>query len=82
MRPTPEQVRAYVDADGGRCLFCGSAEIEAGPVEADADSAHGLVSCETCGGQWRDVFVLAAVDQVDDGGRYVDTVEPAPREDA
>jgi hypothetical protein len=38
------------------------------------------VTCHDCGKDWRDVFFLGAVDVVDENGRYVDTVQPAPED--
>jgi hypothetical protein len=73
---TPAMVKAYVASGGARCPYCGSDEIEAGPVEADGDSATGPVECHDCGEEWRDVFLLGAVDVLDENGRYADTIEP------
>jgi hypothetical protein len=46
----PGMVRAYLDDGGGHCPFHASTDIEAGPPEADGDSAWRPVTCPGCGG--------------------------------
>ena len=74
---TPEMVRDYVNSGGARCPFCGSDDIEAGPLEADADSAWGPVTCTACGREWQDVYLLGAIDLTDKNGQHT-TIMPAP----
>ncbi|MDR3638632.1 MAG: hypothetical protein P4L84_32805 [Isosphaeraceae bacterium] len=59
---TPAIVKEYVEGGGTRCPYCHSEDIEAGPLEADGDSASGTVECLACGKQWREVFTLSAVE--------------------
>jgi hypothetical protein len=65
---TPEMVRDYVNSGGARCPFCGSEDIEAGHVEAGADSAWGPVTCTACDGEWQDVYFLGAIDLISQDG--------------
>ncbi len=65
---TPEMVRDYIDCGGARCPFCGSDDIEAGRLEADADSAWGPVTCTACGREWQDVYFLGAIDLTAEDG--------------
>lgn len=79
---TPAMVRRYIDSEGSCCPYCGSDEIEAGPVEADADSSSGDVMCNACGKQWRDVYTLSAIDVLDENGRYKTTIGPGEENEA
>ena len=54
--------------------------IESGEVEIDGTSAWSPVTCTDCSEEWRDVFFLAAIDVIDENGRYSDTIMPAPAE--
>lgn len=76
--PTPEQVRAYVDNGGVRCLFCGHNDIEADSVKHDEFGSWYVVHCDECKARWIDVHRLAAVATFDEDGPYGDTIEPAP----
>jgi hypothetical protein len=70
-------VRDYIASHGSSCPYCGSAEIGAGKVEADGDSAWSRVTCDDCGKAWQDVFFLGAIDILDANGSYSDTIMPA-----
>ncbi len=74
---TPQMVRSYIQCEGERCPYCGSDELESGPLEADGGSAWAPVECGRCGQEWRDVFFLGAIDTVNDLGAYCDTIMPA-----
>lgn len=47
----------YVAADGVKCPFCGSEEIEGGPVEIDC-GANQEVTCLKCERRWFDSYEL------------------------
>ena len=51
----------YIQSGGTLCPHCGSDEIEAGRVEADAGCAWSRVVCCCCEAEWRDVYVLSDV---------------------
>ena len=61
MTLTDEQRKAYIDAGGVHCPFCGSSDIEGGFVETDAGRATQPISCLTCDQHWTDEYVLAAI---------------------
>jgi hypothetical protein len=72
---TPAMARRYVAERGARCPFCGGADILAEEAQADADSSWCAVDCPDCGAGWREVYRLSALDQLDEWGRVVDTVD-------
>jgi transcription elongation factor Elf1 len=72
---TQEMVRDDIDRGGARCPFCGSDEIEAGRLDAEADSAWGPVTCTACEQEWQDVSFLGAIDLTADDGQ-VTTIMP------
>ena len=51
----------YVARGGVACPFCGAADIESGPLEADGPEATATVECRKCHRTWTDVFRLANV---------------------
>jgi len=51
----------YVSKGGIACPFCGAADIESGPLEADGPEATAEVECRQCHRSWTDVFRLANV---------------------
>lgn len=75
---TDEMVRDYIDRKGSTCPFCKSegSNLEGSRVEIDAETATQHVRCETCGEEWRDVYVLSGVDVLDPLGRYKTTIFP------
>jgi hypothetical protein len=58
---------------GSRCPFCRRADIEAGPIVAEDNSARGPVASPAWRRERRDLSFLAAIRTVDDACRYVDT---------
>jgi hypothetical protein len=81
---TPAMARRYVAEEGACCPFCGGTDLLAEDAEADADSSWCEVDCPDCGGCWREVYSLSALDQLDEWGRVVATVDgtgPPPIED-
>ena len=60
-RITPEKQAEYINANGGMCPFCGSGDIEGGPVEIDGCEAWQNVSCHDCEEECQDLFKLQSV---------------------
>jgi transposase-like protein len=60
---TREQKRAYLKADGVRCPYCRSDEIEGGHVDIDAGGASQRISCHACGRSWYDGYKLVSVEE-------------------
>ena len=48
----------YVHNDACVCPFCGSDDIEAGPME---EAACQPVRCNACGEEWEDIYQLVGV---------------------
>ena len=63
MRNTLDEsaLRKYLDNDACECPFCGSGNIEGGPVEIDLGSAWQKVSCVDCEKEWSDLYTLTGV---------------------
>lgn len=59
--PTPEQVAAYFKADGMKCLYCGSSDIEGESVTVDGGGAWQDISCSECHATWSDIYTLTNV---------------------
>ena len=51
-------LRKYLDKGACECPFCGSENIEGGPVEIDLGSAWQQVSCVDCEKEWSDLYTL------------------------
>ena len=50
--------RQYVKAEGGKCPFCRSRQIEGSSVDIDTGGASQEMSCLDCGKQWVDCYEL------------------------
>lgn len=55
MNKTPEQ---YAEDNGTRCPCCGGAQLSGGFVEIEAGAASQGISCDDCGAEWTDTYVL------------------------
>ena len=67
----------HIASGGTVCPFCGSSEIEGGPVELDAGYAAQEVVCLKCEREWQDSYILAGFiyhrrDSTDAGNRTPD----------
>ena len=62
---TAEQKAAYLK-NPDSCPYCKSTFIEAGPIEADGDSAWCDITCVNpqCQEKWRDVYTLTSVEAI------------------
>ena len=81
-RLTTADARAYVQDGGARCPYCGGKELQTDDPETEEASATLEVSCKTCRASWRDLFVLAGIDVIDEEGEWVETLygsSPAQR---
>jgi len=58
MELTVEQVTEYVKHGGISCPYCGSRNIEAQALEADAGGAYQRVECLSCDANWTDGYTL------------------------
>lgn len=64
---TPEQKANYVKNGGNRCPFCDGADITSfDSPETQDDGVVQNIECENCGKQWRDVYTLASVEDIED----------------
>lgn len=50
--------KAYVQSDGRYCPYCRSAELTMGKYDADEGWITFAVTCDECGKEWRDLYVL------------------------
>ena len=48
----------YVKEDGRICPHCGDDNIKAWNLEAEGATVYRDVECESCTGEWREVFTL------------------------
>ncbi len=58
---TDQRADRYIETDGVRCPHCGTEEITPGKMQTDAGVAWQRVSCDACGAEWRDNYVLDTV---------------------
>lgn len=58
---TPEQRKAYLDAGGTFCPFCGSTNLGGYKVEGEAGKLEQLVYCESCPESWTDTYTLTDI---------------------
>lgn len=58
---TDEMETVYLQNSGGKCLFCLSVNISAGPYEGDGDVVWCEVACETCRRTWQDNYKLSGI---------------------
>jgi len=58
---TPEEHALYVGRGGVRCPFCGSDDLHASTIQADAAIAWGRVSCCACLAEWDDQYQLTGI---------------------
>lgn len=62
---TANQKKTYIKAKGNFCPFCKSVNIDSGPIKAD-DLVYAEVYCIDCEKQWRDIYALVDVEEVED----------------
>jgi len=65
MKLTEEQKKAYLENAANLCPFCQSPDITGGPVDINGREAWQEVSCNECHEQWRDVYALAFVEDIE-----------------
>ena len=58
-RLTEDKVQKYLNADGSRCPFCGSDNIEGG--EFEFDGVWREVFCLDCHEYWKDIYQLVGI---------------------
>lgn len=66
---TPDQLKAYNDADASRCPYCLSVNIEADRIEVDGTAAYQPVKCGDCERTWTDGYTLNRILSDDDENR-------------
>jgi formate dehydrogenase maturation protein FdhE len=62
---TEDQKKAYMENAANLCPFCKSPDITGGSVDIDGREAWQEVSCNECPGEWRDVYTLSFVEDVE-----------------
>ena len=60
--------KAYINAKGLTCLFCGAESVQGGFVQIEAGKAFQEMSCTECEGAWLDVYKLVEVIPNQEGG--------------
>ena len=53
---------AFLESKGGECPGCGSGRIEGQGWDYDGAQVWQQVTCDACGGRWREVFKLVRFD--------------------
>jgi hypothetical protein len=58
--------RRYIETGAARCLNpdCGSADIPAGEYNADGDWVAFKITCNDCGTEWEDVYLIKCVTNI------------------
>jgi formate dehydrogenase maturation protein FdhE len=62
---TEKQKREYIQAKYNECPFCSSPHISADFSAHEGLQAWRTVRCQDCKGEWRDVYILHTVEDVD-----------------
>ena len=69
--PSP-LVEEYFDSECTKCPLCGKDGLMSGSIESEPMSGWADVECRTCGGTWREVWmVIDLVDVLDGEGRVI-----------
>jgi len=50
----------YRPHEPGKCIFCGSGDIEGGFIEIEGKKAYQKMWCLACENPWEDVYVLTS----------------------
>ena len=66
VRLTEEQREYYLHHRGNLCPCCHSSNITSGHLDADGDYAWSRVVCLSCGADWRDVYQLIDIEDIDE----------------
>lgn len=63
---SPEKVRQYLRTGGNHCPFCGSDQIDSGPIGVSDEYNEGcaIVECLDCKKQWKDIYKLVTIEEV------------------
>jgi len=69
MNLTNEQIDKYLD-NSYCCPFCGSEDLEWGPIDIEDTEAYQEVTCQGCGKEWQDVYKQTAPLYTDDKGDW------------
>ena len=70
--------RTYLKHGGGKCVACGSKNIEGGPMEMDGTSAWCVVDCNDCGASWKDVYKLTGYTDFEMNAEFSPIVQILP----
>lgn len=57
-RDKPLTSDEYANQGGNCCPYCGSGDLDGGPVEIDAGIAAQKVGCGECDKEWTDTYSL------------------------
>ena len=66
VRLTDAQVLDYLDCRGTRCPYCRSNDTQTGETVCDGDTGEAPVTCLTCRSEWKDVWGVVGVCELDD----------------
>ena len=66
MALTEKQKKEYLQADGRRCPYCGSKDIDAESFNSGGDQAWQRIDCRDCDKSWHDIYTLTDMEEGDD----------------
>ena len=58
---TPEIIKAYDDAHGGKCPACGSTDIHGSRPEIDGPNCRCRIECCSCNAHWVDTYKFSGI---------------------
>jgi transcription elongation factor Elf1 len=61
---TKEQKNNYLKTGGVHCPYCGSERLDVDPF--DGEGSYQPVTCGVCDKEWRDIYQLVDIEEVDD----------------
>ena len=59
---SPVDIKLYVEDNGLRCPYCGSAHIRQHQADIGDGKMFQEITCSACGRQWLDVYKLISID--------------------
>lgn len=62
-RLTKEKATEYLQDGGVRCPYCGSDDLDTGPMQTDVSTAWQSVTCASCDEEWTDRYDLVAFNE-------------------
>jgi hypothetical protein len=67
--------KEYIEKGGNSCPFCGSTAIDGNGVEIEKGKAFQPCSCNRCGKEWTDIYILVGFSHPNQKDGYDEVLE-------